>query len=118
MIPGEDYFLSGSVFDDVIWRQDTAPIRIRVDNRVAPYNTAGIQDGIAANIGMIPHQSAELSQPSIQRFAVDFDLNVARHQFDVGDLGARAEVGAEPENPIAPVIEMRDGGMVKEQSIL
>ena len=57
--------LYGLVLGDGIRRQDAAPVGAGINDRAAPDDAAGVQDGIAADVRVIAQQRAELAQPGV-----------------------------------------------------
>src|SRR5579862_6071311 len=93
-----DDFLSGLVLDDHVRGEDAAPVGVRIDDRAAADDAAGVEDGVAADVRVVAEERAEFSQPGVVRRAVDVQHHVAGHELDVGDLHARAEVRLVTEN--------------------
>ena len=89
-----------------------------IDDRAAPDDAAGVQHGVAADIGIVAQQRTEFAQPGVERPAVDDHRNVAGHELDVGNLHAGPQVRPVAEDRVADVVEMGGDGIVEEDGVL
>ena len=115
--PFDDDFDFRFVLGNHVRGQNAAPENVRVNHRAASEDAAGIQHGVAAGFRAVAQQRAELAQAGVAGLAVHLDKNIPRHQFEVGNFYARAEVRLVAENGIADVIEMGRGGLIEQKRI-
>jgi len=115
--PFDDDFDLGFVFRDHVRGQNAAPEDVRVNHRAASEDAAGVQHGVAAGFRAVAQQRAELAQAGVEGRAVNLHENVSRHQFEVGNFHARAEVRLVTEDGVADVIEVRRLRAVEEQRV-
>src|SRR5687767_11196067 len=80
--PALDDFLSAFIFYNHVRRKNASPRTVRINNRATSDDGAGIENGIASDVGPITKQRSELPQARIKGLAIDFHHHVSRHQFD------------------------------------
>src|ERR1051325_6207215 len=69
--------LRALVLHNHVLGQDAAPVGARINHRVTPDDTAGVEHGVAADLGVVAYERAELAQAGVEGFAGAIDGHVA-----------------------------------------
>ena len=72
-----DHFQSRLVFYNHIRRENPSPVARGINEGVAANDAAGVEDTVAADFCKIAEQCAEFSQAGVERFAIEFNLDIA-----------------------------------------
>lgn len=99
-------------------RQVAAEIHAGHDQRARPEQRAGIEHGIATDLGPVAEDGAELPQPGADHAGVGADGDLALVEPEVGADHARPEVRAIAENRVAHVVVVRRLDAVEQQAVL
>ena len=91
---------------------------IRLDERTASDNAAGVQHGIASDVRVVAEQRAKLAQAGVERNAVLLDGHILRRQLHIGNLHPGAEMRLVAEDGVAHVREVRHLRVIKKKHIL
>src|SRR2546426_4321241 len=110
-------FLCRLILHDPVRRQDTPPVGVRVNNGAATDDAARVENGVAADVGVVAQQGAEFAQTGVEFFAVHFHEDVPRGELEVGDFYACAKMGSVAENRVTDVIEVGSDGMIEQERV-
>lgn len=105
------------VFIDGVFGYDAADTRDRIDIGMPPDDRTGIENGVAADFGMIAKDGAEFFPSGLYAFIAESNGYKGLVTLDIGCYGACAHVGFVAEDGIAHIVVVRRLYIIKKDNV-